>query len=134
MVVIARENSLSIESITLFSYLFCAFLLLTAFIWSLSVLFNSKFNLERARESWQFSIRNEIHGTIIFICVLSFLVIGIATILFFIDRYENTNREKLSKAIRIMEGELKNSIVPRSDSLGEVLSFNQGDRRKIDLR
>src|SRR5690606_7802866 len=90
MVVIAKENSLSIESITLFSYLFCAFLLLTFLIWLMNTFLSSKFNLARARQLWQLSIRNQIHGTIIFICVLSFLVIGAATILFFISRYENT--------------------------------------------
>ncbi len=131
-VVIAKENSLSIESITLFSYLFCAFLLLTFIIWLLNTLLSSKFNLTRARQSWQLSIRNQIHGTIIFICVLSFLVIGIATILFFISRYENANRERLSKAIRAMETELKNAVSASRDSLNQPLPLATDNRKSIE--
>lgn len=110
MVVIAKENSLSIESATLFSYLFCAFLLLTAVFWLLNIIVRSKLKISRLRSHWQLSIRNQIHGTIIFISVLSFFVIGGATILFFISRYENNNREKLSRTIHIMENEVKKSI------------------------
>lgn len=110
MVVIAKENNVSIESITLFSYLFCSFLLLTFLFWLFNVFLTARFNLQKMRMYWHLSIRNQIHGTIIFISVLSFIVIGIATILFFISRYENNNREKLSRTIRIMENEVKNSI------------------------
>jgi signal transduction histidine kinase len=110
MVVIVKENSLSIESITLFSYLFCSFLILTAIFWLVNLLVKSGFNREKMRLNWQLSIRNQIHGTIIFISVISFFVIGFATILFFIIRYENNNREKLSRTIHIMENEVKNSI------------------------
>ncbi len=110
MIVIAKKNSLSIESITLFSYLFCGFLLLTAIFWIITVLFRSRLKIQKLRDYWQMTIRNQIHGTIIFISVVSFLVIGVATILFFINRYELTNREKLSRTIRMMESEVKNSI------------------------
>ncbi len=110
MIVIAKKNSLSIESITLFSYLFCGFLLLTAIFWIITVMVRSRLKIQKLRAFWQLSIRNQIHGTIIFISVVSFLVIGVATILFFINRYEINNREKLSRTIHIMEGEVKNSI------------------------
>lgn len=110
LIVIAKKNSLSIESITLFSYLFCGFLLLTAIFWLLNVLIRSRLRFSKLRTFWQLSIRNQIHGTIIFISVVSFLVIGVATILFFIGRYEINNREKLSRTIHIMEGEVKSSI------------------------
>jgi signal transduction histidine kinase len=105
-VVIVKENNVSIESITLFSYLFCAFLLLTALLWLLNVFIKSRFNPQKLQGYWQLTIRNQIHGIIIFISTLSFIVIGIATILFFISRYENNNREKLSAAIQIMETQL----------------------------
>ena len=110
MIVIAKKNSLSIESITLFSYLFCGFLLLTAIFWIITVMIRSRLKIYKLRAYWQLSIRNQIHGTIIFISVVSFLVIGVATILFFISRYEINNREKLIRTIHIMEGEVKSSI------------------------
>ena len=38
------------------------------------------------------------------------MVIGIATILFFISRYESNNREKLSRAIQIMQTQVSESL------------------------
>ncbi|MFT3911189.1 MAG: HAMP domain-containing sensor histidine kinase [Ferruginibacter sp.] len=121
MVVIVKKNSLSIESITLFSYFFCSFLIITAVFWFVNVIIRSRFNRTRFRSYWQLTIRNQIHGTIIFVSVVSFFVIGFATILFFISRYNNNNREKLSRTIRIMENEVKNFIANgwiMQDSLG----------------
>ena len=123
MIVIAKKNSLSIESITLFSYLFCGFLLLTAIFWMITVMTRSRMRIHKLRAYWQLSIRNQIHGTIIFISVVSFLVIGGATILFFINRYEVNNREKLSRTIHIMEGEVKNSI-DKGWKINDTLSTN----------
>lgn len=110
VVIIAKENNSFIESITLFSYLFCAFLLIAGILWLLNISLRARFSRERIRYYWQLSIRNQIHGTVIFISLLSFLVIGVATILFFINRYENSNREKLSRVIHVMENEVRISL------------------------
>ena len=56
------------------------------------------------------SIRNQVHSTIIFISLLSFIVVGLATILFFIDRYYSNNRERLSQTIHVMQNEVRNSL------------------------
>jgi len=129
LVVIAKEDSVSIESITLFSYLFCSFLFLTFIFWLVNIILSSRFNVQKLRTYWQLSIRNQIHGTIIFISVISFFVIGIATILFFISRYENNNREKLSRIIRIMENEVKNSI-SAGWTMDDSLRLYQDDSRQ----
>ncbi len=110
VVIIAKENNFLIESITLFSYLFCAFLLVTGIFWLLNISIRSRLKKQRFKNYWQLSIRNQIHGTVIFFSVLSFFVIGIATILFFINRYENSNREKLSRVIHVMENEVRVSL------------------------
>ncbi len=110
VVIIAKKNNFFIESITLFSYLFCAFLLVTGIFWLLNISIRARFKKERFKTYWQLSLRNQIHGTVIFISVLSFLVIGVATILFFINRYENSNREKLSRVINVMENEVRVSL------------------------
>lgn len=110
IVIIAKENNFFIESITLFSYLFCAFLLVTGIFWLLNIIIKARFRKDQIKFYWQLSIRNQIHGTVIFISVLSFLIIGIATILFFISRYQNSNREKLSRVIHVMENEVRISL------------------------
>lgn len=110
VVIISKKNSVFIESITLFSYLFCAFLLVTGIIWLIKISVRARFRRERLKYYGQLTIRNQIHGTVIFISVLSFFVIGIATILFFINRYEANNREKLSRVIHVMENEVRVSL------------------------
>jgi len=110
VVIISKQNNFFIESITLFSYIFCAFLLVAGIFWLLNISLRARFSKEKIRYHWQLSIRNQIHGTVIFVSVLSFLVIGVATILFFINRYENSNREKLSRVIHVMENEVRGSL------------------------
>lgn len=105
-VVIVKENRILIELITLFSYLFCAFLLLSALSWIISLLVRSRLDLNALKKTIQLSIKQQVHGTIIFFSVFSFFIIGIATILYFINRYENNNKETLSRIIKIMEEEL----------------------------
>ncbi len=109
-IVIAKKNGTALATITLFSYFFCAFLLLTAVFWLLAVFVRSRLDPDKLRGYWQLSIRNQIHGIIIFISALSFLVIGIATILFFISRYQSNNQEKLSRAIQIMKTQVSESL------------------------
>lgn len=110
IVVIVNENSVFIETITLFSYFFCSFLVITFLIWFFNALFVSRFRFKNFLYQWQLTLRNQIHATIIFICVLSFLVIGVASILFFINRYHINNREKLSRVIHIMEKDINSFI------------------------
>jgi two-component system, NtrC family, nitrogen regulation sensor histidine kinase NtrY len=110
VVIIAKQDNFLIEAITLFSYLFCSFLLVTGAFWLINIFIRSRLNRAKFKAYWQLSIRNQIHGTVIFISVLSFIVIGIATILFFISRYENNNRERLSRTIKVMENEIRNSL------------------------
>ena len=109
-IVIAKESGTALESITLFSYFFCAFLFLTAVFWVLTVFVRSRLDPEKFRSYWQWSIRNQIQGIIIIISALSFVVIGVATILFFISRYQSNNQEKLSRAIQIMKTQVGASL------------------------
>jgi len=132
VVIIAKQNNFFIESITLFSYLFCAFLLVTGFFWLLNISIRARFNKIRFRNYWQLSIRNQIHGTVIFISVLSFLVIGVATILFFISRYENSNREKLSRVIHVMENEVRISLSELSIFDDVVKVYDEAYREKLE--
>jgi len=132
VVVIAKEENFVIESITLFSYLFCAFLLVTAMFWLVNILIRARLTKQHLRDYWQLSIRNQIHGTIIFISVLSFLVIGIATILFFISRYQANNREKLSVAIHVMESEVRTALSDISVFDDVVKVYDVGYREKLE--
>ncbi|HUS02929.1 MAG TPA: HAMP domain-containing sensor histidine kinase [Chitinophagaceae bacterium] len=109
-IVIAKRDNFLMETITLFAYLFFAFLIITALFNLLNMLISGRFNLKTTRSFLQLTIRNQVHGTIILISMFSFIVIAIATILFFINRYHNNNRERLSRTIHIMENEVRSAL------------------------
>ncbi len=121
-VVVVKENRLLIELITLFSYLFCAFLLLSAVSWLVALLVKSELKMTIIKQKMELSIKQQVHGTIIFFSIFSFLIIGIATILFFINRYERNNKETLSRTIKNIEEELTASIPPNKLS---TIAFSQ---------
>ena len=132
VIVIARRDDFFIESITLFAYLFCSFLVITVLFNFLNKLLGSKIKSENFRSFWQFTIRNQVHGTIIMISIFSFLVIGITTILFFISRYHSNNREKLSRTIHVMENEIRNSIDTMSTADIKLMDFDSVSNEKLD--
>lgn len=110
VVVIAKKKDSLMEGITLFSYLFCAFLFMVGILQLASLL------LHKIREwkTFQFfsevSIRTQIHGIVIFISVLSFIIIAVVTISFFISRYNRNNIDKLSRTAGIMVKELQKRL------------------------
>jgi two-component system, NtrC family, nitrogen regulation sensor histidine kinase NtrY len=110
-VVIAKKSNLFLEAITLFAYFFGVFLFTAGLFQFLALLIKTRFNRSRFLNEWRFSIRNQIYGTILFIGIFSFIVIGATTILFFIRRYDNNNRDRLVRTINVMSDELKNHIV-----------------------
>ncbi|MEO8416123.1 MAG: MFS domain-containing histidine kinase [Ginsengibacter sp.] len=132
VIVIARQDTFFIESITLFAYLFCSFLVITVIFNILNKLVSRKNRIGNFRSFWQFTIRNQVHGTIIAISIFSFLVIGITTILFFISRYHSNNREKLSRTIHVMENEIRNSIDTMSVAEKQLMNFDSASNNKLE--
>jgi signal transduction histidine kinase len=65
---------------------------------------------EGFKRFFHFNIRNQVHSTIIFISIFSFIIIGIATINFFKSRYNRNNRDKLSRTMNIMVNEMEKRI------------------------
>ncbi|HEY6064394.1 MAG TPA: histidine kinase, partial [Chitinophagaceae bacterium] len=110
VVVIARERETIIETITLFSYIFCSFLFLVAFVQLISFILKTRFKRKELRKLLQLNIRSQVHSTIIFISIFSFLIIGIATISFFISRYNRNNSDKLSRTMKIMVNEMEKKL------------------------
>jgi len=110
VVVIARKKETFIQAITLFSYIFCSFLFMVAFVKLVSLVLKIGTNWAGIRRLFQFNIRRQVHSTIIFISIFSFLVIGAATISFFINRYKENNSEKLSRTMKIMVNEMEKKM------------------------
>ena len=110
IVVIARKKQTAIETITLFSYIFCSFLFLVAFVQLISFILKTGYNWAGLRRLFQLNIRSQVHSTIIFISIFSFLVIGVATISFFISRNKQSNNEKLGRTMKIMVNEMEKKM------------------------
>ncbi len=109
VVVVKRDNS-AIEDITLFAYLFSAFLALVALFRVTALLIWSRLHWSQLKTYWQMNIRSQIHTTIIFISLFSFVVIGVATIIFFSNRYKRNNQDRLSRAMQVMVSEVQDKL------------------------
>ncbi|MGN6533819.1 MAG: sensor histidine kinase [Ginsengibacter sp.] len=132
VIVIARQDRFFVESVTLFAYLFCSFLLIAIFFNLANHFLTERKIKSNLRSLLQLNIRNQVHGTIILVSVFSFIVIGVTTILFFISRYHSNNREKLSRTIHVMENELRGAIdtIPVNDY--KPLSFENLSHDKLE--
>ena len=129
VVIIARKRNSFIEAITLFAYLFSTFLFLLAFYRISSMILRSRFQWRILKQYMQLSIRSQIHSTILMVSLLSFIVIGVATILFFINRYQRNNQDRLTRAMQIMVNQVQSHINQNhpsgSDSLFYEPVFNE---------
>ena len=118
IIIIAKKDNLLIEGITLFAYLFSSFLLLVALFWFTSVLIQTRLHWNQIKDYLQLNIRSQIHTTIIFVSLFLFIVIGVATIFFLINRYNRNNQDQLSSTLKVMVKEMKNKL-PVLDSVSE---------------
>ena len=108
LVVITKPDNALIEALTLFAYLFCAFLAGITLVNIILILIGNGFSWRLMSQNINLTIRNQVHGTIIFISLVSFIIIGITTILFFINRYNKNDHEKLSRTINLIENDINN--------------------------
>jgi len=99
VVMVVKESRSFIEFITLFAYMFCLFLLIIVIYRLLDLLVKARMRIGQLRALVDVSIRRKVHGTVIFVVVFAFIILGGTTILFFINRSETENRERLSKTM-----------------------------------
>ncbi len=101
-VVVVRSNAILIEAITLFAWIFFVFLLLWAIYRMVRLFLKCGLNWSLWRQQLQLNFRTQVLTTIIVISIFSFVVIGVSTIIFFINRHDRTNKERLSRTMQIM--------------------------------
>jgi signal transduction histidine kinase len=109
-VVIAKSQNRLLETITLFAYLFCVFLLMLTFFRLVQYFLQLGFRTARWKNQLQLTFRTQVHTTIIGISIISFLVIGASTIFFFVNRHSRINKERLSRTIAIMKSEVETAL------------------------
>jgi signal transduction histidine kinase len=109
-VLVVKRNTWLIEAVTLFAYLFCSFLCILLLFHLGNYVLRARFKWKELLEMLRLSIRSQIQATIIFLSVFSFVVIGIATISFFILRFNQNNEERLTKSIQVMANEINSKM------------------------
>lgn len=102
VIIIVKHSRNLIETITLFAYMFCIFLILTAIYKVIDLLIKARMRPEALRSMLNISIRSQIHSTIIFTVFFAFVILAAATISFFITRYDKEHRDTLSKDISVI--------------------------------
>lgn len=107
VVLVVKEARSFVEFIALFACMFCLFLLIIVIYKIFDLLIKARMRLGNLRTLVKISIRRKVHGTIIFIVVFSFIILGLTTIKFFIYRSEVQNKEKLSKAMGEVAGDVE---------------------------
>jgi two-component system nitrogen regulation sensor histidine kinase NtrY len=133
-VIVVKRDTWFIEAVTLFAYLFCSFLFIILLFHFGNYLLIARFKWSELKKMLRLNIRSQIQSTIIFLSVFSFIVIGIATISFFILRFNRNNEERLSKSIQVMANEVntKMSSLQAFDDMPNNIGVQTGLEKTID--
>ncbi len=131
VIIVKKDNSI-LEATTLFAFLFSAFLFLLSIFRIASVLIRTRLQWSRIKSYVQLNIRSQIHTTIIFVSLFSFIVIGVATILFFISRYNRNNQEQLSRSKQVILGEIQSKLGDRVTFNDSTQIYNYGSKESLN--
>lgn len=110
IVIIEGSSTRIIEVITLFAYLFFTCLVVIG-VFHVGIFFlNGSFTLKNIRLAFRLNMRSQIHATVLFISVFSFIIIGTSTISFFTNRFNNANKVRLSNTIENISNEIAGKL------------------------
>ena len=109
-IVIVKQTRTLLDFITLFAYLFFCFLIVIFILLFAESVVYANFNIRMFFSSIKFNIRTQIRTTIIFISSFSFIVIGVVTVIFLINKFKQSTEEKLVKSISNTSIEIKNVL------------------------
>ena len=145
-VVVVHYHKLIYETITLFSYLFGIQVLL-ALIILIYQLFLSYFNGTIFTEGFiKLTLRRRIHFSMLAVVLLSFIIIGTVTIIFFTIEYKTSNTVKLETAMQVVKQSVQDYLKKENafdadylfDSVSKSKHFkyfinNLASNQKIDI-
>ncbi len=109
-VVVVKTTNFWLDFITLFVYLFFAFLFVTFCLIVFEKLSLIRFKDKSFGKLFKLSIRNQIKSTIIFTSLISFIIIGIVTVFIFINKFKKSSEEKLIKSINYSSIEFESNL------------------------
>jgi signal transduction histidine kinase len=124
---VAKPDFVLLDTLTLFSYLFCGFFVSVLILWVLGVVLRFRFAIFNISFS-AWSIRSRIKGSIAIVVLFSFLVIGVTTIIYLRNNAKKEEKKTFSQLIQVVKSEiqagLKNTDGVMSDSLNNKYMDN----------
>ena len=105
-IILVKTDRDVLDFITFFAYLFLSFLFIVFIFLIINKIVISRFNIKLFYSSIQLNIRSQIRAVIIFVSLFSFLIIGIVTILFFINKFNQTSQDRLVKSLNNISTEI----------------------------
>lgn len=109
-IVIVKKNNWFVNGLTLFAYNFIIFIFLALLIHVGNLIIQNMLLKKKFIQLFQANILTRIQLTIISVSILSFTIIGAATISFFILRFNNNNRNHLASTSEVILNEVRNMI------------------------
>lgn len=109
-IIVVRNDNWFLQSLTLFAYLFCLFILMVVLLHYGAFFFKARFQWKNLKQVFNFNIRAQIQTIILSVSIFSFIIIGVATISFFIYRFDKNNRDKLTSISNIMVNQIESVI------------------------
>ena len=113
VIMVPKKDNWLEESVTFFAYIFGLFIILSLIQHFGGLVFKTRFRWPEIKKIFRFNIRTQIQAIIVMVTLLSFIIIGITTISFFIYRFNNSNDEKLRTNAQIMENEIEGLVKNR---------------------
>ncbi len=110
LVVVGKKESLWIETITLFAYLFFSMVFLAFFINFLNILFTGKFNIVNIKNIMQLNFSKQVQAIIWSVSLFTFVIVGIVIISLFKTRFTKSNKERLSRTMGILVADVQNKF------------------------
>lgn len=115
-IVVVKTSRFLLDFVTLFAYLFFTFLIVVMVLFAANAIIQHNYNYTALSRLFKFNIRNQIRTTIIFTSLVSFIIIGVITVFFFINKFNQSSQDKLIKSINFSTLEIENNII-KNDTL-----------------
>ena len=78
------------------------------------------FNVKAWLRNVNFTIRNQIHSTVLLVTLVSFIIIGITTIFIFREYYQSNSRNQISNTLQSIEQEIQQALTDSLDGNMEI--------------
>jgi len=123
-----------IKPFSIFSYLFCAGIILVIILLFLAYTFNKLFKIRLFHISFKISLQERIQQGIVIVSLFSFVAIGIITIIYFQDEYNEYHKSRLERKIDSVVKTASWQLINQSDSTVSIPDAKElSEIHKIDV-